>query len=597
MKINKIFYSFIFFNVVIASFTSLYAQPHIHSHNDYFQKFPLITALSSGATSIEIDVIFKEGQLLVAHDQRGISSAKTIQELYLKPVVSLSKLHPEKFANVQFMVDVKNEPQKSLETLVSIINTTPELKMLLTTKKIKPFVISGSRPSSYKEWPEFILFDQQTLDINENTPLEKIAFFSFSFQNFSKWNGKGRLTYDDEIKLKDVISKVHAMGKKIRFWASPDTKSAWYTLYNAEADYINTDHPFKCHNYITSLHKNIIPRESNKNVLNFNNTSENKVKKPTKNIILMIGDGNGLAHITGAYAIKNGKIHIASAKNIGLIHTNSFDDLITDSAAGGTALACGQKTKNRHIGVNQNGEKIGNIFEKLPPYYTKAILTTDEVTGATPSAFYAHVMERDDTEGIINQLLDSDVDIIIGGGKNHFKNLTSLKKAQIHSVLPSKTEKNIVNIVAYDNKDLPFKSKGRGDFLTEKFEAVIDQLDQSKKPFFFVVENSHIDAAGHYNSAVDILEEVLDFDKCVGKAIEYINKNNNTTLIVLSDHETGGITIPHGNGSHINLSFGTDDHTGSAVPVFAWGRNAETFGGMYQNTDIFYKILNILGIK
>jgi alkaline phosphatase len=581
----------------LSCLVSLIGQPAIHSHNDYFQRFPLITAISSGATSIEIDVIYKDAQLLVAHDERGLPNAKTIKDLYLDPIASLYKLHPEKFTNIQFMVDIKNEPLKSLQTLVNLINETPELKVMLDAKKIKPFVISGSRPASYKEWPEYILFDHQSLDLNENTPLDKIAFFSFSFKNFSQWNGKGRLTTEDEGKIKEVIQKVQMKGKKIRFWATPDTKSAWYTLYHLEADYINTDQPFKCQSYVAAMHKNFLQREAqNKAQGNFI-ISESKIKKPAKNIILMIGDGNGLAHITSAYAVKNGQIHIATAKNVGLIHTHSYDDLITDSAAGGTALACGQKTRNRHLGVNPNGEKIDNIFEKLPPVFTKAILTTDEVTGATPSAFYAHVKERDDTEAITNHLLSSDVDLIVGSGKKHFKNVSAEGKARIHSDLPSKILTNEVNIVAYENDDLPFKSKGRGDFLTEKFTAIMNQLDVNNKPFFFVVENSHIDAAGHYNNANDILEEVLDFDKCVGKAIEFIKKNPNTTLIVLSDHETGGITIPHGNADQINLSFSTDDHSGSAVPVFAWGKHAEIFGGMYQNTNIYHKILHILGIK
>ena len=237
-------------------------------------------------------------------------------------------------------------------------------------------------------------------------------------------------------------------------------------------------------------------------------------------------------------------------------------------------------------------------MEVLPEHYQKAILTTDEITGATPSAYYAHVSERDDAKAIINDLVNSNINLIVGAGKKHLKHIEQYKSQSslLHNEIPSSFINDKVNIVALENSDLPYFNQGRGDFLTQSFSKILYQLKANDQPFFFMVENSHIDNSGHHNSPKDVISEVLDFDKCVGEAIEFVKNNPNTTLIVLADHETGGITLPHGSNDHVAFSFSTDDHTAAPVPVFAWGINASIFQGMYQNIDIFHKILNILGL-
>jgi alkaline phosphatase len=584
---------------LLTIFTTMFGQPIIHSHNDYFQNLPLYTAISSGANSVEIDVIYKDGQLRVAHDQRDLPLAKTIDELYFIPLVAMSKNPKIALKDVQLMIDVKNEPEKVMVALLSMIDGLPEFKQMLVSNNLKPLVISGSKPSSYLNWPAFILFDHQSLENLDKVPLDKVGFFSFSFRNFSKWNGKGRLTTEDEIALKNVINKVHALDKKIRFWATPDSKSAWYTMYDLGVDFINTDKPWECATYVKSLPNNIVKRDmknANKALEAYQNQP---IDNPSQNIILMVGDGNGLGHITAAYTHQFGNINLAKSKHVGLIHTSSYNDLTTDSAAGGSALACGQKTNNRHIGVNYIGQKMENFLEKLPKTYNKVILTTDEVTGATPSAFYAHVKERDDTKNIISDLVKSDINLIVGAGKRHFTDFDEKVHSNIvlHSKVPDNFINKKVNIAALENNELPYFNQGRGDFLTQSFTTITAQLERDTKPFFLVVENSHIDNSGHHNSAKDAISEVLDFDRCVGQAIEFVKKNPNTTLIVLADHETGGITLPHGNSTQMEFSFSTDDHTFLMVPVFAWGNNASIFQGMYQNTDIFHKIINILGLS
>ncbi len=594
---NKIVNTLVIYLLFSIYFHVIIAQPIIHSHNDYFQKLPLYTAVSSGANSIEIDVIYQNGKLNVAHDLRDLPTSKTIEVLYFSPLVELSKNSKVSLEKIQLMIDIKNEPQAALTGLIKIIEELPDFKSLLQSNRIKSLVISGSKPSSYFGWPDYILFDHQSIENLNEVPMDKVAFFSFSFRNFSNYRGKGKLTAQDEKNLADAISKVHSLNKKIRFWASPDTKSAWYSLYTLGADYINTDKPWECSAYINGLVANVVKRDKSQKSKKPATYLNEKILTPSQNIILMIGDGNGLGHIAAAYTSQFGNINIAKSKHIGLIHTNSFDDLTTDSAAGGTALACGQKTKNRHIGVSPTGERMDNIFEKLPKKYTKIILTTDEITGATPSAFYAHVQERDDINSIRADLIKSNIDLIVGSGKQHFIDVKTDQHVLIDTHIPANFNNGNTNIIALDSIQLLYKSQGRGEFLCESFNSITAQLEKNKKPFFFVIENSHIDVSGHGNSSKDVISEVLDFDKCVGLAIDFAKKTPNTTLIVLADHETGGITLPHGNDEQMEFSFSTDDHTFLPVPVFTWGPNASIFQGMYQNTDIYHKILNILNLK
>ncbi|HMP31462.1 MAG TPA: hypothetical protein PKD85_17810, partial [Saprospiraceae bacterium] len=283
--------------VFLAIGSLLMGQPLVHSHNDYFQKLPLHTAVGAGAHSIEIDIIFSNNRLMVAHDQRDLPTAKTIDHLYFKPLINIYNNDTNALKDVQIMIDIKNEPQKVLIELEKVVNALPEFKKMLLTHKIKPLVISGSKPKSYQGWPSYILFDHQRLEDIDQIPLDKVAFFSFSFRNFTNWNGKGRLTKKDEQALSNYIEKVHALGKKIRFWATPDTKSSWYSLSSIGVDYINTDQPWECAAYLRSLSKNILKREPMQSEGEVKAYQKATINTPTQNVIFMVGDGNGLGHI------------------------------------------------------------------------------------------------------------------------------------------------------------------------------------------------------------------------------------------------------------------------------------------------------------
>jgi alkaline phosphatase len=110
------------------------------------------------------------------------------------------------------------------------------------------------------------------------------------------------------------------------------------------------------------------------------------------------------------------------------------------------------------------------------------------------------------------------------------------------------------------------------------------------------VENGHIDSGGHVNSAQMIVDEVIDFDRAVGEALQFAQRNPNTLIVITADHETGGVTMPQGNlrQKSVELEFSTEDHTAIMVPVFAYGPHSREFAGVYENTEVFEKIWKIL---
>lgn len=134
--------------------------------------------------------------------------------------------------------------------------------------------------------------------------------------------------------------------------------------------------------------------------------------------------------------------------------------------------------------------------------------------------------------------------------------------------------------------------------LVDATSKAIELLSQNENGFFLMVEGSQIDWGAHDNNTEYVVEEMIDFDNAVGIALEYAIQDQNTLVLITADHETGGMGINEGNlQSHeVHAEFTSGDHTAVMVPVFAYGPCAEDFGGIQENTDLFYKMLNAFGI-
>ena len=570
----------------------------LHSHNDYLQTVPFWTAYSAGATSIEVDVILKEGKLMAAHEAESIHPKRTIESLYLDPISEGLKSGIIPSIDFHLLVDLKTSAHPTLEVLLESMEDYEAILFGEENPEGLKLIISGNRPKpeDYGKYPEWMFFDYQSKELNKDLPWEKIGMVSLSFRQFSVWNGKGRMVENERKAVQDFIDLVHSFDRPVRFWGSPDSKSAWKAFYEMGEDYINTDHPIYAAEYLSKLNENVYQNPEIQEVYQpkFDVDGANI---PVKNLILMIGDGNGLAQISSALFTNNNELNLTQLKNIGLIKTQAADDFTTDSAAGATAYATGEKTNNRALGVDPEGKPLENLPDILDSYgFSSGIITTDQLTGATPAAFYAHHPERDDSDQIAAYLAKSKLDLFIGGGKSNFEpEMENLKNAGFALVesLESLAGDRVGFFAAAGS--LPKMLDGRGDYLLQSTKAALGFFERKEMPFFLMVEAANIDSGGHSNSTSMIVSEMLDFDQVIGEVIRFADEYPGTLVLITADHETGGVSIPQGDveTNTVELAFHSDDHTGIMVPVFAYGAQAGEFRGVYENTEVFHKIMKL----
>jgi len=325
-----------------------------------------------------------------------------------------------------------------------------------------------------------------------------------------------------------------------------------------------------------------------------------EIKKP-KNIILLIGDGMGLSQVSASQFYSNQTPNFERFSTIGLSKTSSASDLITDSAAGATALASGVKTYNGAIGVNKDTLKVKTLVEIVSENaINTGVISTSSITHATPACFYAHVKSRKLEEDIATFLVNSEIDFFAGGGLSFFndrndgKDLIEQLTQQNFEVsthnLPKLLKKK--QAILLSEEGMPTIEEGRGDFLPNATRLALEYFSEKEDRFFLMIEGSQIDWGGHENNADYLINELLDFDKTMGIVLDFAKKNDETLVIVTADHETGGFTLASDNRDYNKIKpvFSTDGHSATMVPVFAEGPGADKFGGIYENTSIFSKL-------
>ncbi|WP_298895162.1 alkaline phosphatase [uncultured Psychroserpens sp.] len=357
-------------------------------------------------------------------------------------------------------------------------------------------------------------------------------------------------------------------------------------------------------------------------LLLFNCKTHDVVKKEipskAKNVILLIGDGTGLSQISSAFYFKETSPNYARFKTIGLIKTSSSRQDITDSAAGATAFASGVKTYNGAIGVADDSTEVETLVEIVSPQNIKTgVISTSSIQHATPASFYAHAINRGLYEDIAADMVASDIDFFAGGGTRFFnqrkdgKNLLEDLKTKGFGINTTalddfariKDYSKMAYLLATTHMD-SIGGNGRGDFLPKATELGIQFLskDADHPNFFIMIEGSQIDWGGHANDANYLIAELIDFDNAIGKALDFAEKDGNTLVIVTADHETGGFTLSastktredgstYSDYSEVAGTFSTKGHSAALIPVFAYGPGAEEFAGIYENTEIFHKIL------
>jgi alkaline phosphatase len=329
--------------------------------------------------------------------------------------------------------------------------------------------------------------------------------------------------------------------------------------------------------------------------------------KPTK-IILLIGDGMGTAQIFAGLTANKGKLNIERCTAIGFHKSQSFDQYVTDSGAGATAFSTGSKTNNGSIGVDATGLAKPTILEIAESHnMATGMVTTCSITHATPASFIAHQASRTMGEEVAMDFLKTDIDVFIGGGKNHFtqrkdgKNLLDSLKKRNYQVVESFAEITKITagkLAGFTADAEPIKMlEGRGPQLLQGTQTALNILNKNPNGFFLMVEGSQIDWGSHNNDGAYLTSELIDFDIAVGAALDFAQRDGNTLVIVTGDHETGGLSLVNGDmkAGTIEAKFATKGHTGVMIPVFAYGPGAEKFIGMYENVSIFEKMVKAYG--
>lgn len=344
-------------------------------------------------------------------------------------------------------------------------------------------------------------------------------------------------------------------------------------------------------------------------------TATKEDSKPL-NIILLIGDGMGVSQLSAAYYFMDNEPVFSRFPHIGLMNTSSASHRITDSGAGGTALSTGVRTYNGAISVGTDSAALDIITTLLAKQgYRNGLVVSCAITHATPAVFFANAKSRNMHEEIAAQLPGSPIHFFAGGGLQYFTRRSDGRNLYREMqgagfVLDSvaltfhgtvNQEKRYGFLLANEH---PQKAhEGRGNMLPDGTRMAIEYLSVSDQPFFLMVEGSQIDWAGHNNDTAYMRAEMIDFERAVAVALAFAEKHGNTLVIVTADHETGGYTLSadgeykedKGDYNKIAPAFATPGHSAALVPVLTYGPHAETFGGIYNNTDLFAKMMKAAG--
>ncbi|MDM5337490.1 alkaline phosphatase [Fictibacillus enclensis] len=370
--------------------------------------------------------------------------------------------------------------------------------------------------------------------------------------------------------------------------------------------------------------------------------------KKAKNVIVFVGDGMGASHreaIRLATKGLTGDLSMNKMPYVGNVHTSSTS-VVTDSAAAATAMASGVKTYNGAIGVNPDKKPVKTVLEMADKAgKSTGLVTTSQITDATPAAFGAHVEDRSKQSDIAKQYLEnSRVDVLLGGGEDFWYPAGNPGKFQDNPAKDVKeqskgTQGNLVAEAKHmgykyvTDKDGLMKTKndkilglfaneemfeqrpeGEGDLynpvvsLPDMTKKAIDTLSQNKRGFFLMVEEEGTDEMSHENNGKLMIKAGKQLDKSVEVAKKFAQKHPETLVLVVADHECGGLSIEEVNGSdesgdgiskedgpftvaHSNdqftLDWTTSGHGGVSVPLTAMGPGADQLAGTYENTNIF----------
>ena len=379
-----------------------------------------------------------------------------------------------------------------------------------------------------------------------------------------------------------------------------------------------------------------------------------------RNVIFIQGDGMGIAHrelIRLATKGQNGELAMNKMAYTGFVHTDSADpdEAVTDSAAAATAYSTGVRTYNGAIGVDLQGNSVPTLLERArDARKSTGLVTTSQVTDASPAAFAAHVPDRSDQSEIARQIIETTkVDVVLGGGEDWWYpagtvgswpdgpatdptekskgtkgNLVDRAEELGYRYVSNATELNAVGkgpvLGLFANEEMfEYHNEGEGDLyepsvpLKDMSKKALDILARDRDGFFLFIEEEGIDEMAHHSNAKLTVKAGAALDDTVAMAVQFAARTPGTLVLVVGDHETGGLAIENvdpadenGQGEQsedqvpiansklvMTVDWTTNGHTGAATPITAQGPGADRLGTVLRNTDVHDAVLRAMGLS
>jgi Glycerophosphoryl diester phosphodiesterase family len=238
--------------------------PTAHAHNDYAHKQPLADALAAGFCSVEVDVFLVDGELLVGHTVQELQPDRTLSKLYLEPLKAIveknqGSVFPTEPRHVLWLhIDIKSDAKTTFAALNEKLRAISHFLTRIENGEMHEgpirVVISGNRDYDQiaKTEPLLAAIDGRMKDLESDLSADVLPLLSDSWRNHFKWDGIGEMPTAERRKLIDLVDLAHRKGRKIRFWATPETPELWRELRSATVDFINTDRLDELREFLTA---------------------------------------------------------------------------------------------------------------------------------------------------------------------------------------------------------------------------------------------------------------------------------------------------------------------------------------------------------
>jgi hypothetical protein len=225
--------------------------PNAHAHNDYEHKRPLLDALDQGFCSVEADIYLVDGALLVAHNRRDVKSERTLEALYLDPLLARVQANGGRVyrdgPQFTLLVDIKTDGLRAYGVLAERLARYAEMLTVVRDGQVQPgavtVIISGDRPIERVAAGKirYAGIDGRMSDLDSDVAADLMPLVSDSWISHFRWRGQGEMPAAEKEKLREFVAKAHAKGRRVRFWAIPSNPAVWTELATAGVDLINTD--------------------------------------------------------------------------------------------------------------------------------------------------------------------------------------------------------------------------------------------------------------------------------------------------------------------------------------------------------------------